>query len=151
MSYGITLNDAQDLLKRKLLINTMSIANLKAQIEYSKDSSILQIMTMKTAEKKIELVKKINEIIEQQLKEFTQERQDEFVQLYKKINELDTPTPKFRELLKRLEKNKEEMLTLMPKIQYLEEQMPNEQLITNFHIKMKTDSSVGNSCSGELL
>jgi len=151
MSYGITLNDAQELLKRKLLINKMSAECIKYQLEYSKNSAMLQVLTMKTAEDKLKLIEELNIITEKQLGEFTQERQDECKEIYIQINVLDTQTPRFRELVARLDTAQEKMCALMPKIAHLEAQMPPSQLVTNFHIKPKEEPSTAHNCATEAL
>jgi len=143
MSYGLNLNDAEEILKRKLLINKMSLVSLEQQIEYSKKSTCLHVITMKTAEEKIKLIKKLNDVIEKQLTEFTQERQNQFNELYIDINKLDAPTAQFTKLTKELSTAKENMLKIMPKIQYIEDQLPDAKIITNFYIKLNND----NTCS----
>lgn len=145
---AITLHDAQELLRRKLLINKMSVACLTHQIEYSKQCAVLQVMTMKDAMKKLIHVKKLNTITEKQLSEFTQERQDECAVIYVKINALDTPSDKHKLLIKKLDSARESMCTLMAKIQHLESNMPASQLVTNFHIK-NVNKSTASSCGME--
>lgn len=130
-----TFNDAQVLLRRKLLINKMSEACLEYQIVYSKHSAVLQVMTMKDAMKKLICIKKLNEIAEKQLRVFTQERQDESIELYRQINEIDVPSKKFKSLIKKLDAAREGMCKLMPKIQHLEDSMPDSQVVTNFSVK----------------
>jgi hypothetical protein len=151
MSCAITLNDAYELLKRKLLINKMSLSSLEAQMIYSKEACILQVLTMKDAEKKIKLVIELNEITENQLNDFTQERQDRCQELYHEINVIDTPTKKFLDTVKRLDEYQQTMLNLMPKIQYLESMMPSQQLVTNFHIKPKKEPTTSFSCATDAL
>jgi hypothetical protein len=151
MSRGITINDAQELLKRKLLINKMSLECLTHQIEFSKQSSILQVLTMQDAMKKHELVSELNPIIEKQLSEFTELRQAECIEIYHQINQIDTPTDRFREIIGKLDKAQESMCDLMNNIRYLELQMPDQQLITNFHITPKEEPSTAHNCATDAM
>lgn len=145
----ITLTDAKDLVSKKILINKMSIDNLKTQIEFAKAAIKLQYLTSEAARKKIPLVEQLNEIFEKQLIEFTEERQLQCNELYEQINAIDQPTEEYLVVLNTLEKKEEEMLNLMPKIQYLESQLPSQQEIDVYKIKVLDDQSgqKNTSCS----
>jgi hypothetical protein len=151
MSRGININDAQELLKRKLLINKMSLECLTHQIEFSKQSSILQVLTMQDATKKHALVIELNVIIEKQLSEFTELRQVACVEIYRQINQIDTPTARFREIIGKLDNAQESMCNLMNNIRYLELQIPDQQLITNFHIIPKECPSTAHNCATDAM
>jgi len=148
---SITINDGYDLLSKKILINNISIENLNKQIEFSKNSIKLQQMTIKDAEKKRDLIKELNKVLEQQLSEFTSERQDLCLQYYAEINEIDTPSQQFKQLCQKLDNLENMMISLSQKIQYLERTIPAEQLITNYTIKQKNNTSTAFNCATEAL
>ena len=99
MSFGMKLTDAYDLMSKKIIINKMSIENLNNQISFSESSIQLQTMAISIAKKKVELIERLNEIFEQQLKEFCPVRQQDCQNLYDEINELDEMPAAYNKLL----------------------------------------------------
>jgi hypothetical protein len=151
MAGKFSITDAHDIISKKILINRMSITNLETQFKFSQESAKLQVLTMKITEKKLKIIKELNIILENQLNEFDEKRQEDCLQLYKKINTLDTPTPIHINLCKKLNQYEQEMLTLMPKIQYLEQTIPDEKLITNYNIKIKEEDTTSFNCSTDAM
>lgn len=127
----ITFSDGYELVSKKILINRLSIENLKYQKTYCDLFKKIQHMTWIIADKKILLIEQLSKIFEEQLREFTQERQNECLAVYEQINELDTPSAEFTSTCSQLENLRSKMEDLIAKISYLERTIPNEQIITN--------------------
>jgi hypothetical protein len=147
----LKFSDAYDLISKKILINKLSIKNLQAQIDYSHTSAQLQLLSVKLAREKIKLVKEMTPILEKQLTEFDETRQDQCVDLYDQINKIDNPTEEWRKLVKKLEKHQEEMCNLLPKIQQIEATIPPSLRVTNFRIKPKEEPSTAFNCATEAM
>jgi hypothetical protein len=140
MSNKLTITDAHAIVSRKILINKMSIGNLEHQVKFSQNSAILQVMTMEDASKKIKLIKQLNDIFEQQLSNFDGSRQNECDEIYSQINCIDTPTDKFKKIVHNLENYEQKMLSMIPKIEYLENTLPVEKMMTNYVAKIEIPS-----------
>ena len=148
---SLKLTDAYELITRKILINKMSVENLEHHSEFYKANIKMLVINMKIAEKKVELINQLNTLLEQQLSEFSAERQKDCMKLYIQINSLDRPTKQYKKINKDLTRHQDKMLELIPKIQYIESTIPAEKNITNYNIKIATgDESIDNSCGGEL-
>lgn len=130
-SKPITFSDGYELVSKKILINRLSIENLKYQKAYCELFKKIQNMTWIIADKKILLIEQLSKIFEGQLREFTQERQNECLAVYEQINELDTPSAEFTSTCSQLENLRSKMEDLIAKISYLERTIPNEQIVTN--------------------
>jgi hypothetical protein len=145
----LTFTDAYELMSKKILINRMSIENMKLQIEYGNLSKKLQELNIATCNEKIKLVEQLNGILEQQLNEFTELRQNECLDIYGYINELDSPTTEFIQTCDKLETARAKMEDLMEKIQKIENTIPNEQVITNYTVRDKLPENPIGTCQTE--
>jgi recombinational DNA repair ATPase RecF len=134
----MTYNDAYELITRKILINKMSIENLKMQIEFSQCDRKLQELSIDVANKKIELANRLTELFEQQLTEFTADRQDQCIYIYQELNQLDKPSVEYVSLCKKLDSLNEKMKDLCVRIDGLERTIPKEKLLTQFLVKQST-------------
>ena len=130
-SKPMTFSDGYELISKKILINRLSIENLKYQKTYCELFKKIQHMSWLIADKKILLIEQLSSVFEQQLREFTQERQNECLLICTQINELDTPSAEFTSTCNQLENMRSKMEDLIAKISYLERTIPNEQTITN--------------------
>jgi len=149
MEYKISVNDAQELIKRKILINKMSSANLNEHIKYMRNSIRMQYLTIDSTSEKIKLIDHLNSIMELQLGNFTAERQDACMALYEQINKLDEPSEQILKLHARMKEQQEEMNNYVEKINYLESQMPAQQTITNYHAKLNSNSNT--TCQQDMI
>ena len=137
---SVSYSDAYELMHRKILINKMSIESLNLQMKYSQTTKQIQDVIMETTKNKISLAEKLNVLFEQQLREFTAERQDECIVIYKDLNDLDAnPSPKFMELYEQMQEYENKITDLNIKIEALEKTIPMEKLITQFEVKLKSD------------
>lgn len=130
-----TYTDAYELISKKILINRLSLENLRYQIKYCQFFRKIQDATEQLANKKIQLVEQLNNIFEQQLKEFTSDNQELCLSIYRQINELDTPTDEFKHKCSILETTRGQMEDLITRIQHIESTIPNEQIVTNYTVK----------------
>lgn len=144
----LTFNDAYELISKKILVNRMSVECLKSQIAYSHAVAKLQLLNVKVSRQKLELVEKLNKLLEPQLKEFDDLRQDECMELYHQLNELDQPSDDWKKICDEAEKHQKEMMTLVPRIRSIESTIPPQLMITNFRIKRKVEPA--HNCATEI-
>jgi valyl-tRNA synthetase len=137
---AITYTDAYDLISKKILINKLSIENLNNQIEHSIIIKTIQDLIINIATEKKQLIIKLNNLLEMQLKEFTDIVQVECNDIYGYINELDEPTPEYIKYAKQLKELENKMQELNYKIQTIENTIPQTQLVTNYSIKLTQDN-----------
>jgi hypothetical protein len=136
----ITYTDAYDLISKKILINKLSLENLNNQVESSTTVKKIQDLIINIANEKKELIIKLNNLLEMQLKEFTDEVQIECNDIYGYINELDEPSSDYNRYIKEIQLLENKMTELNYKIQCIENTIPQTQLITNYSIKIKQDN-----------
>jgi hypothetical protein len=134
-----TFTDACELVSKKILINRLSMENLRNQITYCSLFKKIQDFTEETASKKLQLIEQLNIIFEQQLREFNADRQEQCLSIYSQINELDTPNQDFIRTCGLLEELRGNMETLITRIQYLESTIPNETIVTNYTLRRQRD------------
>jgi hypothetical protein len=121
----------------------MSLENLKLQLNYFQRCKKMQDYSIKTAVDKIELVKKLNTILEKQLTNFDNDRQNECMLIYKQLYDLDNlcnTSEDYIKTIKEINNLDEKMRTLCVKIDQLEATIPNEKIVTNFKVTPKEDS-----------
>jgi hypothetical protein len=148
---SLKLSDAYELVSKKILINKMSIENLNNQIEFSTATMKMQAFIIRAARRKITLINSLNDILEKQLNEFDEFRQSQCIDIYKELNELDSPTDEYIEQRAICKKCDEAMLTLTPKIEYIERTIPNTLDVTNYKIKEKSNAPTAYNCATETL
>lgn len=134
MASDITFNDARDIISKKILIGRISIESLKLQKEFAVFSKRLQEISHDIASRKIELATELNNLFEQQLSEFSEERQTQCISITRKINELDI-CPEARNLQMKLNDINEKIIIFCRRIDELESTIPGQKVITNFKIK----------------
>jgi hypothetical protein len=150
MSHDLTFTDAYELVSKKILINRMSLENLDIQIKYANDVMKLQAYTIRSAKAKKKLIEELNPILEKQLKEFCEIRQQECKNIIDNINDIDEcPDVDYFPTLKSCEKNKNQLIDLSNKIQHLYKTIPNELDVTNYKIKALVVAA--NTCAQETL
>jgi hypothetical protein len=144
-----TYSEVYDLVNRQLLIGKMSVASLKLQVEHSELLKQAQDFTINVSKEKIKLIEQLNNLREQQLKEFDEIRQSECNDIIGYINELDSPGPDFFTLCKKIDAKKCEMNALIEKIMALEATLPNEQTLEFYTIKPKVQPNLSGTCAEE--
>jgi hypothetical protein len=144
-----TVTDAYELMSKKILINKISIASLQEQIAMADLSIKLQALHKDLAQRKIEIAQYLNGVLEQQLTEFTAERQEECLHLYRELNELDDHTLEYKRLVRELDERQQKILNYVRDIDGLERTIPNERLVTNFRVKPKLSANPTASCATE--
>jgi hypothetical protein len=132
----LKVSDAYDLISKKILINRISIESLEMQLKFSIASMKYQKLIASNAHAKIKLVKKLNEVLESQLKEFTAERQEQCMHLYKEINDLDKPTPEYISNYNECKDLEDKIIELIRKVEYLESTIPDSQDVNNYFVKL---------------
>lgn len=149
MSHQLTFTDAYELVSKKILINRMSLENLDIQIKYSTDVMKLQAFTIRSAKAKKKLIEELNPILEKQLKEFCEIRQQECKNIIDNINNIDDcPDVDYYPTLQSCEKHKNQLIELSNKIQHLYKTIPNELDVTNYKIKAPT--TLATSCAADV-
>lgn len=144
-----SVDDACEIMNRKIIIGRMAIEALKLQVEFSNNSKKLQDVTMQAANQKIKLIEQQNALFEEQLKGFDEIRQDECMNLYDEINALDTMPDEARNVCKVLEETERKMQDLYIRIDALAKLIPERFAVTKFTVKPKQNANVSNNCATE--
>jgi hypothetical protein len=131
---ALTYTDAYELVSKKILINRLSVENLKHQVNYCQLFRKIQNITESIAQSKIRLVERLNVLFEQQLKEFSADRQEQCLEIYAEINKLDTPSLEFVNACNQIETLRRQMEDLISRIQHIESTIPNETVVTNYTV-----------------
>lgn len=147
---AFSVDDAYEIMHRKIIIGRMSIEALKLQVEYSNNSKKLQDITSDIANQKIKLIEQQNALFEQQLKGFDDIRQDECMNLYDDINALDIMPEEARVVCKKLEETEQKMQDLYVRIDALAKMIPERFEVTKFTVKPKQNTNISNSCTTEM-
>ncbi len=142
-----TINDASELITKKILVNRMSIECLEMQKEHIRSEMEIKRMNHSIAKQKIKLIEQLNSILEKQINEFDEIRQEECKYLTEDINALDRPTVEYNELLRKIHDLEHQMTTLVGKINYINQSIPETFTVTNYRVKPKL--STANTCAGE--
>jgi polyribonucleotide nucleotidyltransferase len=146
----ITLSEVYGLISQQILIGKMSVASLTMQAEYCKALKNAQDFTISITNKKIELLKKLNDLREEQLKEFDEIRQEECNMIVSEINELDEPNAEYFTIAKQLETMKSEQNQLIEKINMLQQSLPDEKVLDFYKVKPKLDQNPYGTCAAEI-
>lgn len=128
-------NDTFDLMRRKIIINRMSVATFDKQLEYFDTVDKFQNINRVVALKKKALVEQLEPLFTAQMSNMTKERQDEITRLYGEINACDVPTEEFIATAKKLEKLSLDMKEMYAKIQELEATIPMDKIMTQYTVK----------------
>ena len=130
------INDAQDLFKRKIAVNTLALENLKLNVLFTEKSIAMQTIAQDIAKQKIELVNETLTLFNQQLAEVDQLRNDQIVEIYKELNVLDETTPEYKQLCAEMDDIGERMLKFCEQITEIEKEIPDFQTVTNYKITL---------------
>lgn len=134
MNRPLTVNDAYELISKKILVCKMSKMALEKQAEYSACIIKLHNYTNNIVKKKSDLINKLEMIFEQQLTNFTADRQQECMNLYMQINELDKPSVEQSTIISRMEFLDSEMKKLYEQIEQIERTIPLDKMITQYAV-----------------
>ncbi len=147
MNNTFTVNDAHDIITKKILIGKLSKSALEKQIQYSNAVIKLQTITSNIATQKKERINILENLFEQQLTNFTAERQQECMDIYISINKLDMTTIEQRNIIILLESLDCEMKKLYEQIETLEKTIPIDKLITQYNISTLSQTNQSNQSS----
>lgn len=147
---SFSVDDAREIMNRKIIIGRMSIEALKLQVDFSNNSKKLQDITTDIANKKIKLIEQQNALFEQQLKGFDDLRQDECMNLYDDINTLDNMPEEAKVVCKTLEETERKMQDLYIRIDALAKIIPERFEVTKFTVKPKQNTNISNTCATEV-
>ena len=132
-----------DIISRKILLNKISLDELKMLKEYSTLNIKAHQLSIKLYDKKEELVKKLNEVYEMQLNEYTKERNDICMDYCELIDELDND-PDRDNLLKKINEIHEKICDLMNKSSAISKTIPENAIFTNTKLKLSDEEDVAN-------
>jgi uncharacterized pyridoxal phosphate-containing UPF0001 family protein len=144
----ITATDAYHIISSKMLINKMSIENLQLHKEYSDIMADIYKYNSSIAQKKLELVPKLNALFELQLTEFCEVRQQETNDIYEEINALDELP---YHMIKKINRSKElerKMASMIEQINYVCSKVPDTAQVTNYRIKKPAE--ILKNCRGDI-
>jgi thymidylate synthase len=134
----LEMHDAETLVHQKICSNNIAIKILETEHRINKNIALFRMKENKVVEKKIELVKQINELFNAQLKKFDEKRHEEVTALYKKIDDLHE-NESVRKLVEETKNLEDERIDLIKKFAQMESLIPDKQLITNYTIRCKDD------------
>ena len=130
------VNDAQDLFKRKIQINTLALENLRLNVQYTEKAIAMQTLARHMATQKIELVEETLDLFKQQLNEVDELRNAQILDIYREINQLDETSPEYKHLCQEMDEIGDKMLKICEKITEIEKEIPDYQTITNYKITL---------------
>ena len=144
----IIVHDLQAVCKQKILVNKITAEFLRTQIQLSENSKKLQDYSITNAKDKLALTNELIRLFEEQHKEFDECRQDECMEIYRQLNDLNTPNFETKKLIAELEKLDDKLKDLAIRIDYFEKRVPQEQEGTQYTIKKKVN--LDKSCSYDI-
>jgi flagellar basal body P-ring protein FlgI len=133
----VVVHDLQDICKQKVLVNKITAEFLRTQIKLSESSKKLQEYSIQNAKEKLELTNQLITLFEEQCKVFDAFRQEECLELYKQLNELNAPPEEIVKLIGDLSTLDEKLKDLAIRIDYFERGVPAEQAGTQYKLKNK--------------
>ncbi len=135
----MNISDAQTIIQKKIVINRMAIENMNHQIQYCNAIARIQLLTIKLLKEKIKLLNQINPVLEQQITNFTLERQQMCHDTYALINDMDdmTNNTEYMNLCRIVSNMNDKMESLTKKIKTIEDTIPNQQVITNYRVPIE--------------
>lgn len=141
------------IIEKKILINRMSLRNLEHQRDYSNAVMAMHQRMKKIAENKIELVKKLNPLYEQQLSNYDPAIEVECHKICAQINMLDISREELNRLTSECEKHSNPMIELGTRIEQLEKTIPDFRKFKKWTIKEKQQAvtDVADSCAKEAM
>ena len=139
VQYELKLSDAFQLVSANILINKMSVENLQLQSEYIQLQIDLQYMAKEIARQKIELIHKLNEVLESQLNEYCEIRQEACQLIIEDINALDICSEEYRNKVKTVQMIHDKMSGILDKIEGIRSSIPSTITVTNYRVRPRSD------------
>ena len=142
------------IIEKKILINRMSLRNLEHQRDYSNAVIMMHQRMKNIADNKIELVKKLNPLYEQQLSNYDPSVEVECHKICAEINMLDISQEELNRLTSECEKHSNPMIELGTRIEHLESTIPDFRKFKKWRNKEKqqtTHNLQPDSCAKEAM
>lgn len=140
---------AMEIIKKRILINKVQAEIARQQVMYSEANCRFQNIIIDISKKRIEYINKLNQILEKQLTEYTEERQAACDVIHTDMDNLTEEMASRKKELDTMAQCEETMNKLISNCAYLESTMPQSQLITNVKIKHKKDAPTSYNCATE--
>jgi hypothetical protein len=137
--YELKLSDAYQLVSTNIMVNKMSIENLQMQQDYLRMQADLYLAARLAASKKAELIEKLNTILEQQLNEYCEIRQDACKLIIEDINALDIYSSEQNDKIRQMHDLHDKMCIMVSKINNIKSGIPETVTVTNYRIRPKPD------------
>lgn len=130
-------HDLKDIIHRKIIVNKVTLEFLKTQKLLSENAKVLQYYYATNAAEKIDIVEQITSLFEEQYSVFDEDRQNEILDLYRKLHEIQKEPEEIKKILKTLASLDEKLKDLGSKIDYLEKSVPDVKEGTQYTIRKK--------------
>lgn len=146
--------ELKHIIEKKILINRMSLRNLEHQRDYSDAVIAMHQRMKKIANDKIELVKKLNPLYEQQFSNYDSAVEVECHKICAEINMLDISHEELTRLTLACEKHSNPMIELGTRIEQLESTIPDFRRFKKWSIKEKpqaTNNIPPDTCAKEVM
>ncbi len=145
----VYVHDLQHICKQKVLINKITMEFLKTQIQLSEASTKLQAYSIQNAKDKIVLVDQLITLFEKQCSQFDPFRQDECMEIYNQLNELNVQPDEINKLISTLGTLDDKLKDLATRIDYFESLIPTQQDGTQYALKKKLPENPQGTCAYE--
>lgn len=126
MDRKVSITDVHHIISNKILSNRIAMENLQNDIKHSLAVMQIKTITTRISREKINLISNYNQLLEQQLVDFTEERQAECNSIAQQINILDTPTTEYKRLITEIETCEVERIRLLTYYNQIEQRIPKE-------------------------
>lgn len=134
----VVIHDLRDIISKKILINKITVEFLKTQRKFAELSQQLQQYSADDIDQKILIVNRLITLYEEQMKEFTDFRQEECISLYADLNSLqDVRIPGLVVELDRLD---HKIRDLSVKIDALEQTVPSIKEGIQYELRKKQNA-----------
>ena len=145
----VNAHDLSDIIQRKIISNKVSLEFLKTQREFSLASKKMQDYSISNTNEKIPLVEKLINLYEQQLNVFDPFKQEECLELYQQLNDLNVMPPDIIDIAKSLEALDDKMRDLAIKIDQIEATIPATKSGTQYSATIKQPDNPMGTCAYE--
>ncbi len=130
---SITFTTAQELVDIKIQRNNVLIELLETESRILKNGISINFRWVEHNNEKIKLIKKINEVEEQQRQLYCPIRQSEVIMLTNEVNIIDVDIAKQTDSIKTLQ---EKCTELLKQMQNLNGQIPEQTMVTNYRVRL---------------
>lgn len=137
---SFTFTTAKNLVEIKIQRNNTLIDLLETESNILKKSILVNYRLVENNKEKIELIKKINEVELQQTQTYCSMRQDLVKDLTEQVNNNSADIKGLYEEILNLKNNCSKFLT---QIKELNDQIPNQTIVTNYKVPVKLDNCHG--------